>query len=423
VAGVWRFASRSPARQEAVTTVLSIMALVLFLNMSLRLVAPDKSRVFFAADRISLDRGPSEHPVLPQESTQTPDIYYIIADAYAREDAIREYYGYDNSEFIAWLESRGFYVARESWSNYATTFLSLASSLNMRLLNDEAAEILSRRHGASDDDRTPFYRLVQRAELPERLQQKGYRYAQTLTHWGGTDRSGSADIRYKFAPFLGDEFTGTLANMTLLGAFAPTLDQLHRFVIDAVPRMVEIEGPTFGFVHLLLPHNPYVFDRDGAVVASYPLTISMKLQEDGWRLREPYVEQLRYTNTVLKRMIDDILARSRVPPIIILQGDHGTSLTAFDGDRKAGLPQPRERHAILNAYLVPPAMRERLYPGITPVNTFRLLLSTQFGDDLPPQPDRSYFSGYGSPYELRDVTAELRGADPALTPAASTSSR
>jgi hypothetical protein len=412
--GVWRYARGSPARQEAATTLLSIMSLVLFLNMSVGLLLPDKRRVFFDPDRVTSDDGPREHPVLAAESAQFPDIYYIIADTYGRDDVIRDLYGHDNGEFTAWLESRGFYVARESWSNYPITFLSLASSLNMRYLDEQVEQAVARKRGSRDY--TPLYRMIHRADVPERLQQKGYRYAQTLTHWGGTDRSANADIRYKFAPFLGDEFTGTLANMTLLRVFAPTIDELHRFVAASVPRMAELEGPTFGFVHLLLPHNPYVFDRDGRVIASHPLTLSLKGQDRVWHVREPFVEQLRYTNTLLRRMIDDILARAPTPPMIILQGDHGTSLAEFDGGVRT-VAEPVERLAILNAYLVPEAMRARLYPDITPVNTFRLLLSAQFGDDLAPLPDLSYFSYQKNPYDLRDVTAELRGGA-AATPVA-----
>jgi hypothetical protein len=413
---VWRYTARGARQVEAATTLLSIMALVLFLNMSLRLAAPDKRGIFLDPERLSFEHQPQEHPVLPAESAQFPDIYYIIADAYARNDVVQRYYGYDNSEFIAWLESRGFFVARESWANYPMTFLSLSSALNMRFINDDAARVLERSRGTEQFDRTPFYRLIQRPAVAERLQQKGYRYAQVLTHWGGTDRSAAADLRYKFAPFMGDEFGGTLANMTLLRAFSPSVDALHHFVADATPRIAEIPGPTFAFTHLLLPHNPYVFDHDGQVVASYPLTISLKTQEQAWKLREPYVEQLRYTNTLLRGMIDGILAKSTVPPIIILQGDHGSSLSMFAaGAQDRGGPEPRERLGILNAYLVPAAMREKLYAGITPVNTFRLLLSTQFGDDLPMLPDTSYFAYYTNPYALRDVTAELRAVTPAST--------
>jgi hypothetical protein len=418
--GVWRAVAGRPAREEAATTTLSVMALVLFLNMALPLATTAKRSVFFDPQRVTFDHQPPEHPVLADESARFPDIYYIISDAYARADVLKRLYGYDNSEFIGWLEGKGFYVARESWSNYQATYLSLASALNMRYIDPEIARIRERAGDGRELDRMPLYRLIQRPDVPSRLQQKGYRYAQTLTHWGGTDRSGSADLRYKFAPFLGNEFAGTLANMTLLGALAPTLDKLHTFVADKAVEIASIDGPTFAFVHLLLPHNPYVFDHQGRVIRSYPLTLSLKLQDQNWKLREAYVEQLRHTNTILRGVIEGILARSDTPPIIILQSDHGSGLTQFQDDIERDQPDPSERLAILNAYLVPEAMRARLYPGITPVNTFRLLLSAHFGDDVPLLPDTNWFSTTKDPFDLHDVTAQVRET---ATPAASTSSR
>src|SRR5690606_20870239 len=64
-----------------------------------------------------------------------PDVYYIILDGYPRADILAERYGYDNSEFLEGLESRGFYIADGSHSNYGQTILSLTSSLNMDYLD------------------------------------------------------------------------------------------------------------------------------------------------------------------------------------------------------------------------------------------------------------------------------------------------
>ena len=50
-----------------------------------------------------------------------PDIYYIILDSYARQDVLKEVGGYDNSDFINYLTSKGFYVASESCSKYTHT--------------------------------------------------------------------------------------------------------------------------------------------------------------------------------------------------------------------------------------------------------------------------------------------------------------
>jgi hypothetical protein len=79
----------------------------------------------------------------------------------------------------------------------------------------------------------------------------------------------------------------------------------------------------------------------------------------------------------------------------------------------------------LNAYCVPETCRRRLYPEITPVNSFRLLFDGLFGDHLEPLPERQFFSWYDRPYGLQDVThlfqppAELHAstaAAPAITP-------
>ena len=48
----------------------------------------------------------------------------------------------------------------------------------------------------------------------------------------------------------------------------------------------------------------------------------------------------------------------------------------------------RERHAILNAYYLPGDGSKKLYPSISPVNTFRVVFSHYFGADLDLLPDR-----------------------------------
>src|SRR3970282_1068515 len=65
----------------------------------------------------------------------SPDIYYIILDGYARDDILRKFYQLDNRDFLDRLGELGFYVAGCAQSNYAQTQLSLASSLNFAYLD------------------------------------------------------------------------------------------------------------------------------------------------------------------------------------------------------------------------------------------------------------------------------------------------
>ena len=53
-----------------------------------------------------------------------PNVYWIVADSYPNREQLLDYYSFDNSEFLAWLEERGFYIAHDSYANFSTTLLS-----------------------------------------------------------------------------------------------------------------------------------------------------------------------------------------------------------------------------------------------------------------------------------------------------------
>jgi len=407
VAGTGFVVWRGATARERVTTLLSVMSVVLVALVGARLLQPDQVSTLIQAPAAPAERAAAAPATA---AAGAPDIYYIIADSYPRQDALARFHGFDNREFIGYLESRGFYVAPRSWSNYPKTYLSIASSLNMRYVNDVTQGIQSAHAGRGPArDRRPFYAMIQAPEVAHRLQRRGYRYATVLTNWGGSNASKSADVKFALSPVFQNEFFGLLFNRSLLSAFLPTLADLHRFTIEKAKAMASIEGPTFAFVHLLLPHGPLVFDADGKIIADHPLH-GMLGREDFWRLKKEYVGQVQYTNRALKDIVETLLAASKTPPIIVIQGDHGSSASAFDGTRELPSALPEERLAILNAYLVPDAVRSRLYPTISPVNSFRAILSAQFGEDLPLLPDVSWFGTSADPYALTDVTARLAAA-------------
>jgi hypothetical protein len=77
-------------------------------HLTRQLIANRVDRTATVASSISVDEN-------------SPDVYYIILDAYGREDVLREKYGFDNSSFINALRERRFYVADCSQSNYGFT--------------------------------------------------------------------------------------------------------------------------------------------------------------------------------------------------------------------------------------------------------------------------------------------------------------
>jgi hypothetical protein len=320
---------------------------------------------------------------------EKPDIYYLILDGYAREDVFREFFEFDNSEFLAALRRRGFYVADDARSNYAQTRLSLSSSMNMDYLPEFT-------EGDRYDTHHPqLRRLRKNGAAVGRLRRLGYWYRYVGSrHYPSNN---AADEQLFHGATNGDFVLSFIATTALDLArdavrlsdwFTDDVD-FHEFQFAHIPSHRGDAGPSFTFAHICCPHHPYVYDRHG------PLAVPVHRE-----VAQPrdYLEQLRYLNTKVLALVDDIDRASDGRAVILLQADHGSDFLGMPED-----PTPeqwKERMSIFSAYKVPPQVKEKLYPSITPVNSFRVVLSGLFGDRLPTLEDRSYYSSYDTPFHL-----------------------
>ena len=302
---------------------------------------------------------------------QLPDIYYIILDAYARADILKEHYGYDNT-FVDYLQSKDFYVAADSTTNYTTTILSLSSTLNMRYLvipND-----------IRNGDFT-LQSLIKDNVLCRSLREIGYTYIVMESIITGVTDCGDMRIANEVnnldVIFLKTTLIRPFLNQAVWGK--PTYDN-HLQRLDALLAIPQMAEPTFIFAHFILPHEPFVFDRDGN-------QIFIDITGSGAEFNAAYLDQLIYTNVLFESAINQILNKSEVPPIIIIQGDHGPPWNGIQTltDEFFAIRLP-----ILNAYHLPNGGNEALYPSISPVNTFRVLLNYYFDGQLDTLPDESY---------------------------------
>jgi hypothetical protein len=328
-------------------------------------------------------------PVLAADDEAHPDVYYVIFDGYGRADALAAHYGFDNAPFLAELEARGFFVADRASSNYPYTYLSLASSLNERYLTDEI--------GRSDPYRA-YLPLIRSSGAAARFRDRGYAYAITRTVWAGTSGSPIADEVLGPSTAFANEYEAAVVEQSILRGLLPhpSIADYHLAAFDALEAIAADARPTFTLAHIILPHPPYVLDRDGRVVQDISV---LRGQWGGAANERGYLEQVRFVNDRIIEVIDTILARSTTRPIIVLQGDHGSWSTRFE----AGVPHQvvaAERMSILNAYLVPDDVRSLLYPSITPVNTFRAIDQAQFGEAIDLLPDERWYGDGGPPSNL-----------------------
>jgi hypothetical protein len=347
------------------------------------------------------------------------DIYLIVLDRYASEHATRNIYGVEDPLLYRRLPELGFTVVPDSGANYARTLLSMASSLNVDYLDKLVVG-----RGASQRSQQPYVDLLRDPAVGRFLRAQGYTYAHVGSWWEPTKYSSIADSNPVFEGLT--DFQATLAETTMLPDLAARLKRLGlpipvtsaesgrrhyeaaRFGLDQLDDVAAIPGPTFALVHILLPHEPFVFDRDGSFV---PLA-DRKARTRG----DNYERQLAYTDQRIVSFLESILdVPEDQQPIVLVQADEGPFPARYEAEKAtfawldATPEELDEKFGILNAFFLPGDEAPVPYPGISPVNGWRLVLGAYFGADLPLLPDRHYvFRDAKHQYEMLDMTQQIR---------------
>lgn len=341
-----------------------------------------------------------------------PDIYYIVLDGFGRQDSLLHYMDLDTAPFLGELEKRGFYIARQAHPNYVQTELSLASSLNMDYLPALIDDL-----NPNTGERWKLDRLIDHNRVSSDLKARGYRYIAIGSGFPGVNPR-SADL-FLVGAKGASLFVSALVDMSPLPdvSFASVSQYTQHYErIKAAFHAIATLGPgglrpRFVFVHILSPHPPFVFNADGSFhKQSGPFGFwdaSDFVAAIGSRdlYREGYRAQAQALTKMVIVAVDDILRQSVRPPVILIQGDHGSKMDLVqDSLEQTDL---RECMRNLSAYLVPDSVKRRLYPEITPVNSFRAVFDGLFNADLPLLKDRSYFSPWNRPFQFIEVSDRI----------------
>ena len=110
-------------------------------------------------------------------------------------------------------------------------------------------------------------------------------------------------------------------------------------LLDKIKKLPGLDGSYFVFAHLVVPHFPYTFGPDGEVPAYQGKKATYK------ETAAAYAGQVRFVNKEILKVVDALIENSDVPPIIIIQGDHGPLPDLAEGGA--------QRMPILNAYYLP----------------------------------------------------------------------
>jgi hypothetical protein len=406
VLGIWWLARR-PGALDRANTFFSLTGLLMFGWLGFR----------FVADLVHA-RSVVRHSALAQElarpiRSQTPaisssgqrDVYLIVLDEYANAGVLRDQFQFDNRMFEDSLRHLGFTIPRSVHSNYVHTLLSLPSLLNFSHLTRLSAEVGAR----STDATLPNY-LLENNRTAAFFRRQGYRFLFFPSQWWpSTSRNRTADWQFDPWPGFNPGRAATRSDLrrSLLATTALAFlkrddhwdaDYIRRELsgLEQVPGRAE---PTFTFAHIVSPHWPYVFTADcGVARQSSP---SGRVGR-----KRAYTEQLRCLNGMVLHTVAAILQHSTVPPIILLQGDHGTNLLRYSDAKSAALVAPaqaRERFGAFGAYYLPGDGSSLFADSVTIVNVLQRVLSHYFGAEVDPSPDELYLSLERTPYDFAKI--------------------
>jgi hypothetical protein len=420
VGAVWWLARR-PRALARVSTFLSLTGALLVSVSCIQVVASGihARRVMHHSQLArELARPVGKRPAGSAPRSSRPDIYLLVLDEYANSSVLREVFGFDNRLFEDSLRHLGFTIPRVVRSNYVHTLLSIPSLLNFSHLTRLSEEL-----GPRETDPTLPNYLVENNRTTAFLRDRGYKFLFFPSQWWiSTAHNRNADWEYH--PWTGINLareatrsdlrrflvSNTLLDFLTRGNHNWDADHVRR-TLAALEHVPERQEPTFVFAHVLNPHGPYVFTPDCHSSTRQPAASPSAQRE------HPYVGQIQCLNRMVLQLVSTLLERSSEPPVILLQGDHGSNLLRYSSAKSASAVSPaqaRERFGAFGAYYLPHGGARLFADTVTVVNVLRKVLNYYFDAGIPPAPDELYMSLEHTPYNFVQVDpARLRPAESA----------
>ena len=256
----------------------------------------------------------SDIPVQISAVENKPNIYFIILDEYAGFIQLKNDFNFDNSNFRIDLEKRDFFVAKESFSNYPNTSLSVPSIINM-IYFDFIPENL----GKDSKNIKVVEKMINENNVMKILQANGYKITTLDAAIDRTPDTYLADIRlcnsiFDINPDIRKNFA--IVYVPIVGLRELIFDEVIRSKLEcSFSALMDFnedpKNPDFVVAHLRFPHSPYLYD-------SFGNSVSINDRGD----KNAYLEQLKFVNKKTLEIIDSIQERSS-ENIIIIISDHG----------------------------------------------------------------------------------------------------
>lgn len=369
------------------TLFLNCLLLIYIIIDVIKLAGPSKVNTGIAKTKLQPITVPN----------RSHNIYYLLLDCYPSPGYQQEMLGMTNSNYLdSSLEQKGFYVVKEPRSNYNNTAFSMASAFGMNYLT--GLDTINRME-AHHYNRAMS--IVKHSPLFDLLKEQAYTFY-NFSIFDILDQPAIKKDAFLSATTSQILFYNTAWNCfkrDLLWQIRPNkkataaeqiraqkefFDPQKAYNLRLLDTLVKFEPvnkhmPFFLYAHLEMPHFPYFFDSTGTVYPDEAIYHDSLITD-----KKKFAGYIHFANKKAIDIVDHFLQLSGGDDIIIVQSDH--CIADMDWSRKD------DAFRNYSAFYFPGKNYQRLYPGMSNVNTFRIILNEYFRQQLPLLPDKSFYT-------------------------------
>jgi hypothetical protein len=360
--------------------ILVIMSLMLISMPIIKIISFSIDQFFQKEVTNSLEK-----KVHMPNKNELRDIYYIVLDGYGGANTLKKYLDFDNSNFLSFLRTNSFYINEKSNSNYNFTSFSIPSVLNMDYLSSFNIDI---NDYPSESVHKKINELMKNNKTKKYLDEFNYDYIMIPSTYSKSWRPDNLNFIFE-ENFIDYDIFNLYISKTIISRIKFAKNKIKEKWSDARRREIlrqlaflkkevhDIDGPKFVFAHILSPHPPYVFNKNGSLAET-------KSDDGEWNYPEEYMNQIIYINKEIKIIVDNIIEKSRIDPIIIIESDTGPVL--FEGETKMRLNINN-----LRAWHLPSFDKKLLNDELTSVNIFRIIFKNYFNLNIDLIEDKVFY--------------------------------
>ena len=323
--------------------------------------------------------------------TSKPTIFWLVFDEYPASSTLQKVWNFHNP-LDSILTSRGFFVARDAISNYNFTHYSLTSTLDMvylnkfsnhsvvtpkdmargiRSLNKTNTSALLEKNGYSLRNYT-FYDIENYPAMGQRIfENLPESLVDFQTFWTRT----KTDIGWNFLAWFDPNGADSGLHKREFRNIDQTYKKHWRESLESIHKEKSTGAPVAFMIHVMLPHEPFIYDRSGSILHPDGLSEPMK----------DFIPQLQYTNSVVAMYVDSILNWYRTREfVIVVQGDHGFKFSEEDPSFET------ESNKIFFAVYCSDRDYGGWYHSLSSVNGFRILFNKYLDTGFPMLKDTAF---------------------------------